>query len=587
MSPVRSMIAGGIFFSALRAVLAWATPWPLKLIFDNVLSNHRLPSALAWLPHSHLERLNLLVLATVVIAVALGFASYGADALLANAGQKIVFDLRCRLFGHVQRQQLSFHFKNTVGDLLARLGGDVQAMQGVVVNVIPVLVENVLTVSGMVVIMFVLDWRYSLIMLSLVPALFFTVRHYLSAIKKIQRKARNNEGEASAVAQEVLVGLPVVQAFGAEQREADRYGALAMLGLDASKRAVLLQSRFTPIVTTTMTVSTALVLLFGARAVVSGRLTTGDLIVFIAYLRGIYTPVRQIAKVAGMLGRGQASADRVLEILNTHEEVKQIPNPQPFTSAGGAISFEGVKYSYPGSDSQVLKGVSIEVRAGTRHALVGSTGSGKSTLLRLVPRFIDPTAGRVMLGNVNVAHLDLKELRANIALVPQEPTLLGGTVWENIAYGFEIPSRSAAVAAARNAGVHEVLGSLREGYDTLVGERGSGLSGGQRQCVAVARAMARNASIILLDEPTTGLDAQTETVLLEALNRLCEGRTSVFVTHHLAAIQDADAITVLAHGQVVEQGKHQELLGARGTYWMLQQSGVHISVQSDASSAIR
>ncbi len=574
MRPVRLQVVAGIALSVGRAVFTWLAPWPLKMVFDSVLASHPLPLGLgAWLPAGRIARLDALALAMVAIALGLGITAYGANALLANAGQKVVYDLRCRLFRHIQAQSMTFHYRQRVGDLLARLGGDVQAMQGVVVNVIPVIAENVLTVAGMAVIMFLLDWHFSLLALTTVPVLYIVVRHHLAAIRSVQRVARSNEGHAGSTAQQVLAGLPVVQAFGTEAREADRYAVLAHEGLDASKRAVLLQSRFSPLVTALMTVSTALVVYFGARGVLQGQITPGDLLVFTAYLRGMYTPVRQLAKVAGMLGRGQASAERVKEILDSSEQVPEATSARVLARPRGAVSFENVSFGYPGSQ-RALDAVNLEVAAGSHHALIGPTGSGKSTLMSLVPRFFDPDEGEVRMDGVDLRALELSSLRRQLALVPQEPWLLAETVWENIIYGSGRRTRDEAIAVARAAGVHEVIASLRDGFDTRVGERGRLLSGGQRQCIAVARAMARDARVVLLDEPTTGLDAETESVLLDALERLSEGRTTIHVTHQLRHVRHADRITLLEHGRVREEGTRADLVGAKSAYWRLEQLSV-------------
>ncbi len=565
LRPVRMAIIGGVTCSVLRAVMQWLAPLPLKLIFDNVLSNHRLPALLAWLPAGRSSRLYIFCLAMVMIALLLGLTSYGTNALLAGAGQRVVYDLRCRLFRHIEAQSARFHQSRPIGDLLSRLGGDVQAMQSVVVNVLPVAVENTFTVAGMLVIMMFLDWQFSLLALALLPGLWWVVRHYLAAIKGAQRGARRNEGLATATAQQTLVALPVVQAFGTEDTEAGRYAELARQGLTANRRAVLLQSRFTPIVTALMTLSTAMVMFFGARRVVSGHLTAGDLLVFSAYFRGMYSPARQLAKLAGMVGRGNASAERVAEILAADERVPQRPGARRPDQVRGSIVFDGVSFAHPGTEA-TLERIDLVIAPGEQHALVGATGSGKSTMLRLVARFADPDAGAVVLDGTDLRDLDLEWLRRHVALVPQEMALLRPTVWENIAYGSPAASRSDAVAAARAVGVHEVLSALRDGYETEVGEGGTGLSGGQRQCVSMARAMVRDAPILLLDEPTTGLDAATESVVLAALERLCEGRTTLMVSHQLKAVRNADAITVLSNGRVVEQGTHGELLAAGKAY---------------------
>lgn len=565
LRPVRYALAGGVAISAFRAVLQWVVPVPLKLIFDSVLAHHPLPSILAWMPASHQSRLYVLTGALVVLALLLGLTSYGANALLAGAGQRVVFELRKRLFGHLTDQSARFHQSRELGDLLSRLGGDVQAMQSVVVNVIPVIVENTLTVVGMLVIMVVLDWRFSLLALSLFPVLWFVMRHYMAVIKTAQRAARRNEGLATAAAQQTLSALPVVQAFGMEDAETQRYGDLAAQGLEANRHAVLLQSRFTPLVTFLMTLSTALVMLFGASQVLAGHLTNGDLLLFSAYFGAMYTPARQLAKLAGMIGVGQASAERVTQILNTHEEVVRSVNPQRKHRVEGRIHFDHVSFAHPRSRT-VLRDIDLEVRAGGREALVGSTGAGKSTLLRLVSRFIDPTAGTVRLDGVDLRDMDLDWLRRQIALVPQELSLLRPTVWENIVYGSSLDTRADAVAVAREVGVHEVLAALRDGYDTVVGEGGMVLSGGQRQSISVARAMARNAKVLLLDEPTTGLDATTQSVVFNALGRLSEGRTTLIVSHQMTALSNVDRITVISKGAIVEHGTHEQLLDNRAAY---------------------
>ncbi len=565
LRPVRAAVGAGVALSALRACLQWVAPVPLKLVFDSVLAHHPLPSVLSWMPSTPSGRLVVLTAAMVGIAVLLGVTAFGATAFLASAGQRVVHDLRCRLFAHLSVQSRWFHQRRTQGDLLARLGGDVQAMQTVVVNVVPMAVENSLTIAGMIVIMLVLDWQFSLLALSMVPLLVLVVRHYMAAIKHSQRQARRAEGEATTSAQQVLTALPVVQASGTETLEAGRYGALARRGLDANRRAVVLQSRFTPIVTVVMTCSVALVMLIGARDVLAGRLTAGDLLLFAAYFRGMYSPARQLAKLAGMLGRGHASAERVSEILHTHEEVPRPAVARRAPAVRGRVSFERVTFAYPDA-SPVLAGIALDVEPGERRAFVGATGSGKSTLLRLVPRFADPTAGAVRLDGVDVRELDLDWLRQQVAWVPQELALLRPTVWENVVYGSRWTTRADAVAAARVVGVHEVLAGLCDGYDTEVGEVGSRLSGGQRQCIALARAMARDATVLLLDEPTTGMDAATRSVVVGALDLLCEGRTTLLVTHQLAAVASGYRISVLSEGRIVENGTHHELVGSPTAY---------------------
>ncbi|MST33567.1 ATP-binding cassette domain-containing protein [Acidimicrobiaceae bacterium USS-CC1] len=568
LRPVRAAVGAGVALSAARACLQWIAPVPLKLVFDSVLGHHPLPGVLSWMPTAPTPRLLVLTGAMVVIALLLGLTAFGATAFLASAGQRVVHQLRCRLFAHLSAQSRSFHQRHAQGDLLSRLGGDVQAMQSVVVNVVPVVAENTLTIGGMVAIMLVLDWQFSLLALGMLPVLVLVVRHYLAVIREAQREARRAEGDAITAAQQILTALPVVQASGTEELEVARYGGLAARSLAANRRAVVLQSRFTPLVAVVMTCSTALVTLVGAREVLAGRLTAGDLLLFAAYFRAMYSPARQLAKLAGMLGRGQASAERVSEMLRIHDEVpKPLAGRRP-PAVRGRVTFDGVTFAH-GEGAPVLADVRLDVEPGERRAFVGATGAGKSTLLRLVPRFADVTTGAVRLDGTDVRQLDLDWLRQQIAWVPQDLALLRSSLWENIVYGSRWTSRSDAVAAARAAGVHEVIAALRDGYDTDVGEAGGRLSGGQRQCVALARAMAREAPILLLDEPTAGLDASTRSVVGAALDRLSEGRTTLLVTHHLQAVADGYRISVLCRGRIIEDGTHRELVGSATAYRQL------------------
>ena len=565
LASVKIPLLAGLGFSLARAVLQWLAPVPLKVVFDSVLGTHPLPLELRWLPAGRLPLLYSLCGLMIVIAALLGACSYAAAVLLAVAGQRVVVDLRCRLFAHLTRQSRHFYTNRPVGDLLARLGGDAQAMQSAVVNVLPVVAENTLTVAGMLVIMTIVDWQFSLLAICVIPALGVLVRHYLSTIRSAQRIARRAEGASSSIAQQVVVGLPVVQSACAEDGEVERYRANALEALRASKFAVVLQSRFTPLVTFVMTTSTAVVVLIGGREVVSGRLTPGDLLLFSSYFRSMYTPVRQLAKLAGTMGRGQASAERVLEILHTHDETPEAKVPVRPLRLHGRLEFESISFSYPGR-SVLLDGINLTVDAGSRHAIVGPTGSGKSTLLRLALRFADPDTGRVLLDGEDLRALDVRWLRRQISFVPQEAALLRPTVWENIIYGSDLTSRSEAISTARAAGVHEVIAGLRDGYDTAVGEAGSALSGGQRQCIAVARAMAKGGRLILLDEPTTGMDAATHAVVVEALARLSEARTTVMVTHNLALVREVDSITVMDRGRIIEHGTHSDLVESSSAY---------------------
>jgi len=558
LRPVRGLLALGLSTSLVQAVLQWIAPWPLKVVFDSVLASHPLPVMFAWLPAAPGSRLILLTGFTIAVALAVAATDYLANRWVAEAGQQVVAAIRADLFSHMQRQSLAFHQQRRTGDLMSRLDGDTQDIQSLTVDVLPTLVNNVITLAGFCVIMLAVNWLLGLVSLVAVPVLYGLVRHYLRQIKVAQRSALAAQGESAGVAQEVLSALPVVQANGAEERESARFGEANGRALRSGLLAVIHQSAFTPLVALTMSVTTALIVYVGARSVLAGHLTPGDVLLFSAYLRGMYTPVRQLAKLAGSAGRGQAAAERVAEILDTDEAIPVAPRPRRLVRAAGAITLDSVSLSYPDRDG-ALEGVSLEFAAGRRHAIVGRTGSGKSTILRLIPRLVDPDRGAVRLDGVDIKSIGLADLRRQISLVPQEPYLFRSTVWENICYGLPAASRPAAIQAAKAAGVHQVIESLPDGYDTVVAERGGSLSGGQRQCIALARAVARPAPILLFDEPTTGLDVEIVSILLAALDRVCEGRTAIVVSHELPAVRDADSIAVLDRGRLVERGTHQQL----------------------------
>ncbi len=570
LGPVRGTLALGIAAGVVQTVFQWMSPWPLKLIFDSVLNNIPLPAFLAFLPAAPDARLAVLAAGMALIAVGIGVFGYASTVWLAQAGQRLVYDVRVALFGHLTAQSLAFHDARTTGDMMSRLSGDAQALQAMMISAVPTLLNNVLTMVGIVVIMFLVDWRFALVTLALVPVLHLSARRMIVGLKTAVRQARRQEGVASGVAQEVLAAISAVQVFGRESDESDRFASATANGLAASRRAIALQSGLTSVAGGIMALGAVPVVWLGALAIIHGQLTVGELLLFTAYLRATYTPIRQTAKLAIVFGQGMAAAERIAEVLDTAEEVPERPSAHAPGPGPGTLTFEHVGYRYA-TGRPVLEDVGLEIPAGTRLAIVGATGSGKSTLVRLIPRFYDPTAGSVRLDGVDLRDLTLAGLRGRVAMVTQEPYVFRGTVWENIAYGAVGPrlSREASIAAARAAGVDAVLEGLRDGYDTLVSERGSTLSGGQKQCISVARAMARDPRVLVLDEPTTGLDARAEAVLVAALDRLAEGRTTIVVSHQLGAVQGADQIVFLDHGRIVERGTHRELLEARSRYWDL------------------
>ncbi|MES2407421.1 MAG: ABC transporter ATP-binding protein [Pseudomonadota bacterium] len=569
-----ALSAAGVFMAAKAMVLLLA-PWPLKFIIDSVIFQKPLPHGLdGWLPDpSHrlalLNTLGIVMLALGLIDAAL---SYWGNRLLLRTGQRAIFDIRRDLFAHMQRLSLSFHRRQKSGDIMARLGGDIQTLQDFVVSAGTNLSAHLLTMLGMVVIMLIVDWRFALVVLAVVPLLLFIMQRYSARLRIAFRHARQKEGELWGKVQEIITNVHVVQAYGRESHEDERFAEQAEKSLDATLEASDLQVQFTPLVGLVMALATGAAVWYGATRVLAGSITAGELLVFLAYLRGMASPIRQFAKIAGVVGKASAAAERIGEVFSEASEISEVPNAMTPSSCRGQLQFRSVSFGYHAGD-MVLQNVSFHVKPGHTVALVGATGAGKSTLVSMIPRFHDPLSGQVMLDDHDLRELSLGFVRSQVALVLQEALVFSGALWENIAYGLVGAGRGEAIAAAQAAGIHELVESLPDGYDTMVGERGATLSGGQRQCVSIARAMLRNAPVVILDEPTSGLDAFTERIVMEALRRLTRGRTTLIIAHRLTTITSADAILVLDQGHVVQMGTHEQLLAQRGRYFDLWNSG--------------
>jgi subfamily B ATP-binding cassette protein MsbA len=545
-------------------------PWPIKIVIDNILQSKKLPD---WLQgfisttfgHDKLPILNFAVAAVAGIAVLGAVSSYVEKYLTTSVSQWVTHDLRRTLYNHIQKLSLAQHDSVKTGDLISRVTSDIGAVQDFINSALLGMIVNVLTLLGMIGVMFYINWRFTLIALSIAPVLFVVVYSFTRRIKKASRAVRKKESELLSVVQEVLTSVRVVKAFAREDFEVSRFESHSLENVETALQARSLKARLTPIVDVLVAIGTCAVLAFGARMALKGELSAGVLVVFLLYLSKMYKPMRDLSKMTDSVSKAIVGYERIQEVLEIETGVKDSPRARRAPRFKGKIEFENVSFAYD-EKTPILKNVSFKVEPGQVAAIVGPSGTGKTTIISLIPRFYDPVSGTVKIDGTDIRSFTLKSEREQISFVLQDTLLFHSTVWDNIAYGKPDATPAQIIKAAKLANAHEFIEELSDGYDTMVGERGANLSGGQRQRIAIARAVIRNTPILILDEPTSGLDSASEQVVIEALERLIEGKTCIVIAHHLSSIRRADVILVVKDHEVVEQGTHEELVAAGGVY---------------------
>jgi len=560
----------GLLAVAGEGIANLLQPWPLKVVLDNVLKSHKMAGWLnafivSTVGTDKLAILRFAALAVLLIALMDALCTYTEKYVTTSVGQWVMHDLRLMLYHHIQRLSLSFHDHKPTGDLLSRVTSDIDAIQSFIASGLLTSLVNSLTLVGMVGVMFYINWRFTLIALSVAPVLFGVVYSYTRRIKKASREVRKKESEIVSSIQEVLSSIRVVKAFAREDYEERRLEEESLDAVDTALRARSLKAKLSPLVDIIVAIGTALVLWFGARMALSGALSAGSLVVFILYLSKMYKPMQELSKMTDAYSKAAVGYERIREILETHREIRDLPGARRAPRFEGGIEFENVNFKYDG-DADILHEVSFQLTPGQVGALVGPTGAGKTTVISLIPRFYDPTSGVVRIDGADVRTFKQKSLRQQISMVLQDTILFHGPVWKNIAYGKPNATRGEIYRAAELANAHEFIEKLADGYDTIVGERGMTLSGGQRQRIAIARAIIRDTPLLILDEPSSSLDSASEKLVFEALDRLMEHRTTIVIAHRLSTVRRADCIFVLNDGTIVERGKHEELVNAGGLY---------------------
>jgi len=568
--PYRGWFVTILLAMLVEAATGLAGPWPLKIVIDYAVGHQPAPHWLAGLLGPGLATDGAAVAAAAAIALVLlavlgGIASYVDSYYTESVGQWVANDLRMRLFNHAERLSFNYFDTHQTGLLLSTITDDVATVQDFVSSSTLSILVDLLTIVGMLGLMFWLNWDFTLIVVAVTPVLLLFVARFRRAVKQATHEVRRRESDIVDVLQTGLESVRTVQAFGAQDIEAARLSDVSRATVKAALGARRVKSLLSPIVAVVVSLCTAMVLWRGAALILAGTMTVGSLTVFLAYLAKFFKPVQDLAKMTNAVAATNVGLERIRAILDIGASIPEHPDarePEPFK---GAITFEHVAFSYK-PEAPVLADVSFSIAPGQFVGLVGMTGSGKSTIVSLIPRFYDPTAGRILIDGADLRAYTLDGIRRQIGFVLQDTVLFRGTVRDNIAYGRPDATEEQIIAAARLANADEFIVRMPRGYDTMIGERGVTLSGGQRQRIGIARALIRDAPILIMDEPTAALDTESEKLVMEGLDRLMRGRTVLTITHRLNTIRGADTIIVLHGGIVAEQGTHEELLARSGIY---------------------
>ena len=570
LRPYRGWLLIVFIAMLVEIAMSLAAPWPLKLVLDDALGHHKLPEWLAWAHDYGFERHSLGValfagVATLIIAILGAIATYIDNYYTTSIGQWIANDLRLRIYEHLHRLSLRYYDNVKTGALMSTITSDVDTIQSFASSSTLEIIVDLITIIFMVGLMFWLDWDFTLIAVGVMPFLVVFLFRLKRAVKEVTRTVRARQSEIVAVVQEGLGSVRAVKAFGRQDLELAHMEAASHATVEAALKARRVKSLLSPTVNIVVAICAGIVLWKGTSLIVAGTMTAGALTVYLAYLTKFFKPVKDLASMTSAIAQTTVALERIQSILSADDIIHERHDATDPGRLKGAIAFERVSFGY-GDETPVLRDVSFSIEPGQVVGIVGPTGSGKSTVLSLLPRFYDPSGGRVLIDGTDVATYKLSALRSQVGFVLQETVLFRGTIRENIAYGRPGASSEEVIAAAKVANADEFISRMPHGYDSMVGERGDTLSGGQRQRIGIARAIIRNSPIMILDEPTAALDTESERQVIEGLKRLMKGRTVIMIAHRLSTISDADKIVVLKDGVVAEEGSTDELLARGGVY---------------------
>ena len=568
--PYRAWLVIVFVAMIVEIAMSLAAPWPLKLVLDDALQNHKLPEWLAWAHNYGIGRHAVGValfagISTLLIAIVAAIATYIDNYYSTSVGQWVANDLRIRIYEHLHRLSLRFYDTAKTGSLMSTITSDVSTVQSFASSSTLGIVVDLLTIVFMLGLMIWLDWDFTLIAVGVTPFLLLFVMRFKKAVKEVTKIVRVKQSEVVAVVQEGLGSVRAVKAFGRQDLEVAHMEAASHATIEAALKARQIKSLLSPVVSIVVALCTGIVLWKGTSLIVAGTMTAGALTVYLAYLTKFFKPVKDLASMTTVIAQTTVALERIQTILSADDIVPERADATDPGQVKGAIALEHVAFGYA-DDAPVLKDVSFTIAPGQVVGVVGPTGSGKSTVLSLIPRFYDPSAGRVLIDGKDVNTFKLAALRSQVGFVLQETVLFRGTIKENIAYGRPGATDEEIIAAAKLANADEFITRMPHGYDSVVGERGDTLSGGQRQRIGIARAVIRNSPIMILDEPTAALDTESERLVIEGLERLMKGRTVIMIAHRLSTLRDADKIIVIKDGVVAEEGTNDELIARGGVY---------------------
>lgn len=540
-----------IIFMLASSGLNVLPPYLFKSVVDDVLISR------------NVFMLNVICVSLVVIFGLKAITTYYQRYLMNEAGQSVVMDIRTDLYDHMQRMSLKKIYASRIGELMSRITGDVSTLQNIVTSTFVDLLFNLVTFLGMFAFILYINWKLTCLIILVLPIVGYMLSFASKRLRKAGHNVQEHLADITATAQEAFSAIRVVRSFATEDEELERFRKANKENYDALLQSVSIQGILAGAIEVFLIFALAVIFWFGGQSVIHGSLTPGELVSFTGYIAFMVQPIRSIMNQMGGLQMGIASAERIQDMMSTPTESSG--GQVDIGRLSGAVRFEDVHFSYE-DGQEVLKGITLDVKAGEKIAVVGATGSGKSTLVDLIPRFYDPTFGRVVIDGFDVRDIPLKELRRQIGIVPQECVLMKGSIAFNIAYGLDVQDMERIVEAAEIADIREYIETLPEKYETEVGERGVTLSGGQRQRIAIARAVIRDPRILILDEATSSLDIAVERLVQKAMNQAMKGRTSFIIAHRLTTVREADRILVLEGGRFVQSGSHEELLRTGGLY---------------------